>query len=398
VTGPAHVSTFCSVTSLDSTPVADPSELGIDPDALAALVARAQADVDAGIVPSCQFALARDGKVAATVTLGDATPDARYVIFSATKPVVASAVWVLIGDGAIDPTRRVAEYIPEFATNGKDVITVEQVMLHTSGFPHAPFPPLEWDDRDARLARFGAWRTNWEPGTAFEYHATSAHWVLAELIERATGQDFRVFVRDAVLDPHGLRRLQVGVPEAEQGDIKTLVNTGEPPTRDELMAVIGIPELPVTEVTPDALLSFNHPAVRAVGVPGGGGVANASELALFYQAILHNPAGTWKPDVLNDVTTVVRNTFPDYLRVPANRTRGLVLAGDDGRSNLRGMGKTVSPAAFGHNGAGGQIAWADPTTGLSFVYLTNGMDQHVIRQSRRTTAIASRAAVCAKPV
>jgi CubicO group peptidase (beta-lactamase class C family) len=62
------------------------------------------------------------------------------------------------------------------------------------------------------------------------------------------------------------------------------------------------------------------------------------------------------------------------------------------------MGKTVSPAAFGHNGAGGQIAWADPATGLSFVYLTNGMDQHIIRQSRRTTAIASRAAVCAKPV
>src|SRR5262245_8034207 len=125
--------------NLDSMPVADPAELGIDPDAFTALVERAQADIDAGIVPSCQMALAREGRVAATVTLGDATPDSRYTIFSSTKPVIASAMWILIAEGAIDVHKRVAEYIPEFGTNGKDVITVEQVMLHTSGFPHAPF-------------------------------------------------------------------------------------------------------------------------------------------------------------------------------------------------------------------------------------------------------------------
>jgi CubicO group peptidase (beta-lactamase class C family) len=58
------------------------------------------------------------------------------------------------------------------------------------------------------------------------------------------------------------------------------------------------------------------------------------------------------------------------------------------------MGHTVSPGAFGHNGAYGQIAWADPATGVSFSYLTNGLDQHVIRESRRTSGIASRAAQC----
>jgi CubicO group peptidase (beta-lactamase class C family) len=74
---------------------------------------------------------------------------------------------------------------------------------------------------------------------------------------------------------------------------------------------------------------------------------------------------------------------------------GVVVAGDDGKSNLRGMGHTVSPRAFGHNGAGGQIAWADPDTGVSFCYLTNGLDQHVLREARRTSGIASKAAVCA---
>jgi CubicO group peptidase (beta-lactamase class C family) len=382
------------VDHLDASSVTDASELGLDADAFAALVARAGADVDSGLLPSCQFALARNGRVLST-TLGAAAPDSRYVIFSATKPVVASAVWTLIDDGAIDVSRRVAEYIPEFGTNGKDVITVEQVMLHTSGFPHAPFLALEWDDHDKRLERFATWRCNWEPGTRFEYHPTSAHWVLAELIERATGTDFRAYVRTAVLEPHGLTRLQLGVPREDQGDINELANTGEPASRDELMAAIGIPELPVTEVTPEALLSFNRPEVCAVGVPGGGGVSTAADLARFYQALLHNPAGVWKPDLLANVTTVVRNRFPDFLGTPANRTLGLVLAGDDGKSNLRGMGKTVSRAAFGHNGAGGQIAWADPATGLSFAYVTNGMDQHVLHQARRTTAIASRAAVAA---
>jgi len=268
------------------------------------------------------------------------------------------------------------------------------VMLHTSGFQHAPFNALDWDDRDRRLARFAAWRCNWEPGTRYEYHPTSAHWVLAEIIERCTGGDFRTFVRERVIERIGLTRLQIGVPPAEQGDINELVLTGEPATTAEMKAAIGVESLPITEVTEAALMSFNHPAARAVGVPGGGGVTTASDLALFYQALLHDPAGIWKPDVLADVTANVRNTLPDYMGAPANRTRGLLVAGDDGRSNARGMGRTVSPRAFGHNGAGGQIAWADPETGLSFCYLTNGLDRNRLREWRRTTAIASRAANC----
>lgn len=374
-------------------PVDDPVELGIDEEALGDLLERVQQEVANGIVPSCQVALAREGRIAAARTYG-AAPDSRYVIFSATKPVVAGAVWVLIGEGELDVNRRVAEYVPEFGSNGMDVITVEQVLLHTSGFPHAPFNALDWDDRERRLARFAKWRTNWQPGTRYEYHPTSAHWVLAELIERVAGEDFRSFIRARVLDPNGLRNLQVGVPEADQSNINVLVNTGEPMTPDELEAAIGIRELPVTEVTPEALLSFNQPAVCAVGVPGGGGVSTATDLALYYQALLHDPAGVWKPAVRADVTSNVRNQLPDYTGTPANRSIGLVLAGADGRSHMRGMGRTVSPEAFGHNGAGGQIAFADPATGLSFVYLTNGLDQHQLRQWRRTTALASRAARC----
>jgi CubicO group peptidase (beta-lactamase class C family) len=378
----------------DRTPVADPAELGIKADALGELFARVQQDVDAGLMPSCQIAFAREGTVALLKSFGDATPDSRYVIFSATKALVAGAVWILIGDGSLDITRTVAEYIPEFGTNGKEMITVEQVLLHTSGFPHAPFKPLEWDDRDARLDRFASWRLNWEPGTRFEYHPTSAHWVLAELIERVTQTDFRVFVRTRILEPLGLTGYGLGVPPAEQGDINDLVITGEPMPPEEIRAAIGVDSFPVTEVTDAFLMTFNRPEIRAVGVPGGGGIANAADLALYYQALLHNPGQIWKPDVLADATGRVRNRMPDYLGAPANRTIGLIVAGDDGKSNVRGMGRTVSPRTFGHNGAGGQIAWADPETGVSFAYLTNGLDQHRVREWRRTTAIASRAGNC----
>jgi CubicO group peptidase (beta-lactamase class C family) len=153
--------------------------------------------------------------------------------------------------------------------------------------------------------------------------------------------------------------------------------------------------LPVTEVTEAALLGFNHPDVKALGVPGGGGVMRASDLALFYQALLHNPGGVWKPDVLTDATSNVRNRLPDPMtNTPANRSLGLILAGDDGRSHIRGMGRTVSPGTFGHNGAGGQLAWADPATGLSFGYCTNGLDANEVREPRRGTALSSLAAVC----
>jgi len=378
----------------DHEPADDPAALGFDAGAVTALCERVQSEIDAGRLPSAQLALARDGKVVVHRAFGGAPAESRYVIFSATKPVVASAVWILIGEGLLDVSRSVASFVPEFASNRKDLITVEQVLLHTSGFPHAPFAATDWDDRDRRLARFASWRCNWEPGTRYEYHATSAHWVLAEIIERVTGADFRNFVRDRVLDPLGLSALEIGVPPERQDDVNALQLTGEPVSADELEAVLGIRTLPLTEVTADALMSFNRADVRAVGVPGGGGVSTAADLALFYQALLHDPVGIWKPEVLADVTSNVRNRMPDYIGTPANRTLGLVLAGDDGRSGARGLGKTVSPRAFGHDGAGGQIAWADPANGLSFCFLTNGLDQHQLREWRRTTAIASRAGNC----
>jgi CubicO group peptidase (beta-lactamase class C family) len=383
-----------TVTMLD-----DPRAAGIDPAKLDDLFVRARREIDEGLLPSCQLAVAKDGRLVATATFGAADASTRYIIFSATKAVVASAAWILIGEGSLDPASTVSSVFPEFGANGKEHVTVEQVMLHTSGFPHAPMHPSLWLDRSARVQRMSAWRLNWEPGTRFEYHPTSAHWVLAELIARVTGHDHRDFVAERVVAPLGLTALCLGVKMADQGNIATLAAVGEPPTEDEMEAAIGLRVLPPTEVTDEALLQFNTADARLAGVPGGGAVSTAGDLALFYQALLHNPAGIWKADLLADVTSRVRCTFTDpMIGVPANRSLGLVIAGDDGKSGMRhNFGRTVSPRAFGHAGAGGQIAWADPDTGLSFAYLTNGLDAHVLREGRRGVALSSRAAVVATP-
>ena len=368
-----------------------------NPEKIEALRTRARREIDEGRLPSCQFALALDGEVIHHEAFGEATTDSRYVMFSSTKAVVASAVWLLIQSGDLDVSKRVADYIPEFGTNGKDDVTVEQVMLHTSGFPAAPMGAPVWYSREARLQRFSEWKLNFEPGTKFVYHPTSAHWVLAELIERLSGVDYREFIRTQVTEPLGLAdRLQLGVPLDQQGDITDVQKVGEPVSPDELEKLLGIRALPVTEVTDDALVGFNAPQVRELGVPGGGGVTDAASMALFYQALLHNPAGLWKDDALLDFTGNVRNHLPDQIsQLPIERTLGLSTAGHDGKGSLRGFGKTVSGRAFGHGGAAGQIAWADPESGISFCYLTNGAEANFITIARRGTALSSIAGECA---
>lgn len=359
------------------------------------LLRRAGQEIEAGILRSCQVALARHGELIAFEAFGSATTDTRYSVFSATKALVASAAWILIGEGLLDVRRRVGEYVPEFATNGKEIVTVEQLMLHTGGFPHASMLPPEWDTREGRLRMFAEWKLSYEPGTAFEYHPTSAHWVLAEMIERLGEMDYRDFVQQRVTDPVGLPRRVLGLSAEGHDDIAPVEMRGDVASGDELEAALGVRELEVGEVTNEAMLAFNLPEVRSLGLPGAGGVMRAADLALFYQALLHNPKGIWEDDVLRDATGNVRNRLPDKLfKLPANRTLGLTQAGDDGFAFLRGFGSAVSGRTFGHGGAGGQIAWADPESGLSFAYVTNGIDANVIRQAKRGIELSTLAGTC----
>jgi len=336
------------------------------------LVAAAGADVERGAVPACQVAVARDGDLLAFETFGDASDTTRFCIFSATKPMVASAIWLLLGDGTLDVTRRVADDLPELVHAPIGPVTLEQVLLHTAGFPSPTIGPRDATSGERRLEQIVSWPLEWEPGSRFEYHSESAHWVLAALIERASGLDFRDFVEQRICTPLGLPRV-LGLGPRDQEGLALLVPAS-------------------AEAESDPTLQFNTPEWRAVGNPGGGAFMTAADLARFYQALLANPNGLWDAEVLRDATNVVRCDFDDPLMgIPAHRSRGLVLAGDDGMHTLRYaiFGHACSPGSFGHAGAHGQVGWADPATGISFAYLANRVDADPMRPGSRASRLAS---------
>ena len=283
--------------------------------------------------------------------------------------------------------------LPEFEANGKGAVRVEQLFTHTAGFPQAPSGPRDWSSREALRARFARWRLNWEPGSRFEYHPSSSMWVIAVLCEERSGTRFGEWVRTRIAEPLGLADLYMGTPREQHPRITELVYTGTELTPEDFRAR-GWPVPPETEVTEGAVLRFNTPEVREVGVPGGGAVTGAGDLALFYQALLAGgkaPDGrpVWSAETIEEARRVRTGDFVDPMfGKRASRGLGITIAGDADRV-FRGFGRTNSELAFGHNGAGGQIAWADPATGLSFVYLTNGFDRDVIRQGRRGVALSS---------
>ncbi len=386
----------------------NPREVGLDAAKVEALFQRAQREVVEGLLPSCQIAIARNGKLGAMKTFGHAvrgganqpaTNDTLYCVFSCTKAIISASIWILMGEDKVSITERAAEIIPEFGTNGKDAITVEQLLLHVGGFPFAPYTQSEWLDRAKMLEHFQSWRLQFPVGQRFVYHATSAFWVLGEIIQRRSGLNFRDFVRERIATPLGLPELQLGRPAGDQDRIADIACVGDALTAEDY-AKMGFPPPPETEVTEDAILGFNDPVVRESGVPGGGGIMTAAELALFYQGLLHNPpvngAPIWKPEVLKEALRVRSGEYFDPIfKYKCNRALGVIIAGDDGFSNFRGFGRTTSPQAFGHGGAGGQIAWGDPVSGISVGYCTNGYDRNDIRQGRRGVAISSLAAICA---
>lgn len=384
-----------------------PESVGIDSRKLAVLFDRAEKEVREGLLPSAQIAVAREGRIAGMRTVGTvthegvesaATNETLYCVFSSTKAITSAAAWLLVQEGALSVDERVADIVPEFGTHGKDEIRVEQLFTHTAGFPHAPFPPPAFLDGKRRLEIFASWRLNWQPGTRFEYHPTSSMYVIAEIIERRSGLSYGDFVRQRIAQPLGLPDLHVGLPRALHHRLADIVHVGEELT-DEDYRKLGVRPPPQTEVTEETLQRFNRPEFREAGIPGGGGTMTAGDLALFYQALVNDGCAStgesiWKPETLHAARQIRSGELTDLVfGKRANRALGVIVAGDADK-NYRGFGHTNSELAFGHGGAGGQIGWADPETGISIGYCTNGHDRNPMRQGRRGVGISSRAAAC----
>jgi CubicO group peptidase (beta-lactamase class C family) len=388
------------------------TDVGLNPHKVQALMDRAEREIKEGLLPACQIAIARNGKIGAMRTFGravqggverPATDETLFVAMSATKAITSSAAWLLMQEGKFHPSDQIVKYVPEYGTNGKEPTTIEQLLIHTAGIPIAPGSPKDWGDHKRRLERFAQWRPDHVPGAQFAYHIHTNYWPIAEAIERISGQRVGDFVRERVAQPLGIPELQIGIPRALNDRVADLKWVGEPAKEEEYIKLgVKPPRAGLSTIDEGAILEFNDPDTRVIDFPAGGLMTTAGDLALFYQALLHDGRSydgkqIWRSEMLAEARRIRSGDLIDPARgIVANRALGIVIAGGDGKANLRGFGRTNSAEAFGHPGFGGQLGWADPASGISFAYLTNGFDRHDLREGRRSVALCSLAGSCAE--
>jgi CubicO group peptidase (beta-lactamase class C family) len=364
----------------------------LNANAVNALRDRIRAEVDEGHSEAAQFALGLHGEVVAGGSFGTATPDSRFVIFSATKVMVAMALLPHLADRSVELTAPVSRYLPEFGANGKDGVTVLQLLTMQGGFPQAVIGPDRWSSSQGRRQQFAEWSLSWPAGTRTEYHPIAAHWVIAELIEAMSGRPYADVVNQRVAAAAGVPGvLGVATDPAAGGSVVTIRLAGAVPDHDHLVAEFGRKDLiPDTTVSPELLLSLNDPRAQAAAIPGGGGVARAADVALIYQSFVHNPDESHPPEWLADATGTIRNcSISASDGVPANRTIAGIVAGADGMNDYRWF--PHAPRAFGHPGAGGQLCWVDCESGLSFCFLHDTLQldpSHDLRRCRDLNALA----------
>lgn len=344
-----------------------PQKLGLDQGQLDRLVDTIERHIAEGWYPGCEIALARHGRLVLSRHFGHARtapqpvkadPRTLWLLYSNTKVITAAALWQLAERGLIRFDDTVAEHLPGFKKNGKRDITILQVITHQGGFPDAVFRGETFENMEKRREAACNIALQWTPGSQVSYHPLAAHWVLAAMMEAVTGKDFKVLIREELIEPLGLGdELHVGLPDAlHDRAVDMHAPAGDSPT--------------VLKPLEDS----NNALWRRGGAPGGGGYASARAMAAFYQMLLQGGQLNGKR-VLSPATIryATRNFTGDridaYMGMPMHRGLGPHLRGIT--PNIRGMGALAAPETFGHGGVGSSYCWADPTSGVSFAYFTN---------------------------
>ncbi len=339
-------------------PSSDPASLGFAAGPLQHLDRLIRQHIEEGRYPGAQIALARHGQLALFRSYGDAkteggrapaTGETLFLLFSQTKVLTSSAVWALIEEGRLSFMDKIADHLPEFAKRGKGEITLHQVMTHQGGFPSGDVTQATWTDHARMRAEVCDFSLDWTPGTRLQYHPRAAHLTQAMVIEAVTGRDYRDVIREKVLAPLGLGNdIFVGVPADQQG---RCADTYAPEPRD------------------------NSAEFKAAGMPSGGGYATARGMAAFYQMLLRGgrlgAVRMFSPRLIGYVTRSHTGERGDDAMggIPMHRGLGPHVRGDSDR--IRGLGSIAAPQTFGHGGAGTSYSWADPTSGVSFTYISN---------------------------
>lgn len=362
--------------------VSSTSSLRLDPATLDELHGRVRREVDDGHISAAQLAIAVDGAVREFHAYGTATTEHRFCIFSATKTLTATALLPHLADGSVDLTTPVARYVPAFGENGKGEVTVLQLLTMQGGFPQAVMSRKLWGTREGRQQQLAEWTLAYRAGTHTEYHPLSAHWVIAELIEQMSGRSYVDQVHDLVTGPAGAAPV-LGEAALQRGTPTTIRALDVPASEASLLATYGRRDLmPVAVLEVSGFLAMNDPRSWTAAIPGGGGISTAHDMALVYQHMIHNFSGALPSAWLADAVGTIRNTSVSLSdKVAAQRTLTGYVSSNDGYHDNRWM--PSAPRAFGHAGAGGQLCWVDPDSGLSFSFLHDTVNADPTVEYRR---------------
>jgi CubicO group peptidase (beta-lactamase class C family) len=303
--------------------------------------------------------------------------DTLQLVYSTTKGAAAICVARLVEAGALSYDDAIATHWPEFAANGKEAITVRQLMSHQAGLPYAT-AQLSFDDLMAVtpvVEALAAQAPVWEPGTAHGYHAVTYGWLAGELVRRVDGRRIGQYFAEEIAGPLGLD-FWIGLPESEEPRVSRL-EAAPPPTDPEALAMMLQIAGPGTMGFNALFMSgvmmagpadaFNSREVHATEMPAANGITNARSLARMYAATVGAVDGVRLiDDTTVDTVRAEAVNGPDAcLVVPSRFGMGFMLDGE--------LTPMLSPASFGHAGAGGSLGYADPDAGVGYGYVMNQM-------------------------
>jgi CubicO group peptidase (beta-lactamase class C family) len=289
--------------------------------------------------------------------------DTVFVTFSVSKGVTATIAHLLAERGQLDYDAPIADAWPEFAAHGKGAITARHALTHSAGLAHLPFDLqprdlLDWDGMCAILADS---TPTWEPGTKTGYHALTFGWLVGELVRRLDGRPIERILAEDVVAPLGLDSLWFGVPEDAVPRLAHLeYEEAEPapkPAPDDYAALSVPPGL-----TPLGAVA-NGLEIRTAVVPAAGAVANARSLARLYASLVGD--GVDGRRLLSRERVAIATTMQtedEDILVGASWPKALGYF----LGSPTAIQTAVSPTAFGHTGAGGFTAYADPDHELAF--------------------------------
>lgn len=305
-------------------------------------------------------------------------------LFSCTKTLAAVAAMQLVDEGRLQLDAPIARLWPEFAANGKQDITLRQLLSHQAGLPaiRQPLPAealYDWERMAAALAAEQPW---WTPGDGHGYAAITYGWLLGELIRRADGREPGEAIIARIARPLNLD-LHIGLDAAEDHRVAYLTrqknNLGDAASQRLLKEMMGDPQSLTARAfcnPPSVMNSANKPEWRRMTQPAANGHGNARSLAGFYQGLLSGEL--LDPMLLTEMT---REHSIGEDRTLLTRTcfaLGCWLDQPDVANATFGMGA----GAFGHPGAGGCIGFADPQRELAFGFVTNSLGPYVLMDPR----------------